>query len=416
MNNGMIPGYTFKDVFEYGFLYLSNRSGTALFVISMILICAAGYLLGSINTAIILSKKVYGKDIRECGSGNAGMTNVLRTFGKKAAVITVLGDVGKTGLSCLIGALVWGQTGAFLAGFASIIGHMWPVWFKFKGGKGVLSFASVLLFCAPKVFLICFTLFFIIVAFSKYISLGSVSCALIMPIILSRFTGAQTLILIPAIIIALIIVWRHRSNIKRLREGKENKIHLGKNGGFLPKWILIVISLVLVAASVLAVVFTFRTEYAVTYKKDKMTAAYLRILFIDEKNAYFADAEHNDEHDGQIMQTAVEKAKSTLVLRNAASEENRAISNEGRTDAVNYFKDVSQLPGSKEGDTAETYCHRMYGYDVSPNDVVRVRAALIFADEYRKAAGDEKADLLISGAEADIKVSEKIKKAITDKY
>jgi glycerol-3-phosphate acyltransferase PlsY len=412
----MIAGYAFKDVFYYGLLYLSNQSGTALFIISMILICAAGYLLGSVNTAIILSKKVYGKDIRECGSGNAGMTNVLRTYGKKAAVITVLGDVGKTGLACLIGALVWGQTGAFLAGFASIIGHMWPVWFKFKGGKGVLSFASVLLFCAPKVFLICFTIFFIIVAFSKYISLGSVSCALIMPIILSRFIGSQTLILIPAIIIALIVVWKHRSNIKRLREGKENKIHLGKDGGFLPKWILIVISLVLTAASVLAIVFTFKTEYAVTYKKDKMTSAYLRIIFINEKNAYFNGAEQNDEHDEQIMQTALDKAKRILVTRDAAAEDGRTITDGGRSAAINYFSDIPSLYGSAEGDTAETYCHRIYGYDISPNDIVKVQAALIFADEYREAVTQQKADALLSEAEENIKVSEKIQKAIIDKY
>ncbi|MBQ7699027.1 MAG: glycerol-3-phosphate 1-O-acyltransferase PlsY [Clostridia bacterium] len=412
----MIPGYAFKDVFYYGLLYLSNQSGTALFIISMILICAAGYLLGSINTAIILSKKVYGKDIRECGSGNAGMTNVLRTYGKKAAIITVLGDVGKTGLACLLGALVWGQTGAFLAGFASIIGHMWPVWFKFKGGKGVLSFASVLLFCAPKVFLVCFTIFFIIVAFSKYISLGSVSCALIMPIILARFIGAQTLILIPAIIIALIIVWKHRSNIKRLREGKENKIHLGKDGGFLPKWILIVICLVLTAASVLAIVFTFRTEYAVTYKKDRMTSAYLRIIFVTEKNEYFKNEPQNDEHDEEIMQTAINKAKRILVTKDAAASDNRAISDEGRNAAINYFKDVSSLYGSVEGDTAETYCHRIYGYDISPNDIVKVQAALIFADEYRQAVTEQKADRLLSEAEENIKVSDKIKQAIINNY
>lgn len=412
----MINGYAFKDIFYYGLLYLSNKSGTALFIISMILICAAGYLLGSINTAIILSKKVYGKDIRECGSGNAGMTNVLRTYGKKAAIITILGDVGKTGLSCLIGALVWGQTGAFLAGFASILGHMWPVWFKFKGGKGVLSFASVLLFCAPKVFLVCFTLFFIIVAFSKYISLGSVSCALIMPIILSRFIGAQTLILIPAVIIALIIVWRHRSNIKRLREGKENKIHLGKDGGFLPKWILIVISLVLVAASVLAIVFTFRTEYAVTYKKDKMTSADLRIIFITLKNTYFTGKERSEDHDEELMQLAVDTAKSILVLKDAATAENRAISEAGRNNAMNYFKDLSSMYGSKEGDTAETYCHRIYGYDISPNDVIKAMAAGAFASEYREAVGEEKTNALLSEAQENVKVSDKIQKAIMDKY
>ena len=412
----MIPGYAFSDIMEYGLLYLSNKSGTALFIVSMILICITGYLLGSINTAIIISKKMYGKDIRECGSGNAGMTNILRTFGKKAAILTVLGDVGKTGLSCLIGALIYGQTGAFLAGFASIIGHMWPVWFKFKGGKGVLSFASVLLFCAPKVFLICFTMFFIIVAFSKYISLGSVSCALVMPIVLSRFIGSSNFIMIPAIIMALIIIWKHRTNIKRLRAGNENKIHLGKNGGFLPKWILIVISLVLTAASVLVIVLSFRTEYAVSYKGGKLSSAEMRILFINEKNEYFKDAEQNDEHDGEIMEKALEKAKQIIVFDIAGKKEGIPISSEGEAAAKNYFKDLSSLPGSKEGDTAETYTHRVYGGDVSPSNVTEMQLLLRFVDDYRKAAGDEKADELLAGAEKDVNVSEKICKTIINKY
>ena len=412
----MIPGYTFSDLLEYGILYLSNKSGTALFIISVILICIAGYLLGSINTAIIISKKIYGKDIRECGSGNAGMTNVLRTYGKKAAIITVLGDVGKTGIACLIGALVYGQTGAFFAGFASIIGHMWPVWFKFKGGKGVLSFASVLLFCAPKVFLICFTIFFIIVAFSKYISLGSVSCALIMPIILSRFIGTKNLIMIPAIIMALIVVWKHRSNIKRLRAGNENKIHLGKNGGFLPKWILIVISLVLTAASIFVIVISFRTEYAMTYKDGKLTSAQMRILFINEKNEYFGEAEQNDEHDGEIMQKALEKAKQILVFDNAGKKESISITTEGKKAASSYFDDLSALPASKEGDTNETYCHRIYGSDVSPEIVTDMQILLRFVEDYRKAVGDEKADNLLTESEKDIRVTEKICKAIINNY
>ncbi len=412
----MVSGYAFKDVFYYGFLYLTNQSGTALFIISMILICAAGYLLGSINTAVILSKKVYGKDIRECGSGNAGMTNVLRTFGKKAAIITVLGDVGKTGIACLIGALVYGQTGAFLAGFASVLGHMWPVWFKFKGGKGVLSLASVMLLCCPKVFLICFTVFFIIVAVSKYISLGSVLCALLLPIVTSRFIGSQNYVIIPQILICLIIIWRHRTNIKRLREGSENKIHLGKEGKFLPKWILIVICVVLTAASVLSIVLTFRTEYAVTYKNDKMTSADLRIIFITLKNTYFTGKERSEDHDEELMQLAVDTAKSMLVLKDAAISENRSISEAGRNNAINYFKDLSMLYGSKEGDTAETYCHRIYGYDISPNDVIRIIAAGAFAGEYREAVGEEKTNALLSEAEGNVKVSDKIQKAITAKY
>ena len=406
MNN-----FSLGDLLYYGILYLKGITGTVWFVVSLVLICAAGYLLGSINTAIIMSKKKYGRDIRESGSGNPGLTNVLRTYGKKAALITLLGDISKTALSCLIGALVLGQTGAFLAGLASAVGHMFPVWFKFKGGKGVLSLATVILVCSPKVFLICFTVFFIIVAFSKYISLGSVVCALLMPIVLSRFIGMQNLIIIPMILVCLIIVWKHRTNIKRLREGKENKVHLGKNGGFLPKWLLIIISVVLFSGSVLAVIFTFRTEFAAEYKGERITSAYMRIMFINEKNAYFDGAEQNDEHDDEIMASAVKKVTDMLVLRDAASSEGKAITDAGRNEAINYFSDLKSLYGSLDTDTAETYCHRVYGNDVSPNDVVRLTAALIFADEYKNSASEEKTDNADS-----VVISEKICKAIKDKY
>ena len=408
--------FSFGDLLNYGFLYLFGKTGTVYFVISLILICAAGYLLGGINTAILVSKKMYGKDIRESGSGNPGLTNVLRTYGKKAALITLIGDIAKSALSCLIGALVLGQTGAFLAGLAATLGHMWPVWFRFKGGKGVLSLATVILVCSPKVFLICFTVFFIIVAFSKYISLGSVVCALLMPIVLSRFIGMQNLVIIPMIVVCLLIVWKHRSNIKRLREGKESKVHLGKNGGFLPKWLLILISALLAAGSVLAIFLTFRTEFAAEYNGERITSAYMRVMFINEKNAYFGDAEQNDEHDEEIMASSVEKIKRMLILRDAATEEGKAITDAGRNAAINYFSDLGSLYGSRDTDTVETYCHRIYGNDVSPNDVVRLTAALNFADEYAASVSEEKVRSLISENGANVKISDKICKSIVDRY
>ena len=404
MNN--IPAFSLGDLLNYGFLYLAGKTGTAYFIIALILICAAGYLLGGINSAILVSKKMYGKDIRESGSGNAGLTNVLRTYGKKAAIITLVGDIGKTAISCLIGALALGQTGAFLAGLAATLGHMWPVWFRFRGGKGVLSLATVILICSPKVFLICFTVFFVIVAFSKYISLGSVVCALLMPIVLSRFIGMQNLVIIPMIIVCLIIVWKHRTNIKRLRE----------NGGFLPKWLLILISALLAAGSVLAIFLTFKTEFAAEYNGERITSAYMRVMFINEKNAYFGDAEHNDEHDDEIMNAAADKITRMLILRDAASSEGKAITDAGRNAAINYFSDLGSLRGSRENDTAETYCHRIYGNDVSPNDVVRLTAALNFADEYAASVSEEKIKSLLDENAAAVKVSDKICKSIKDRY
>ena len=412
----MGANFALSDVLNYGLLYLFGKTGTAYFVIPLILVCAAGYLLGSVNTSIIVSKRKYGRDLRESGSGNPGLTNMLRTYGKKAALFTLLGDVGKTALSCLIGALVLGQTGAFLGGIASAIGHMWPVWFNFKGGKGVLSLATVLLCCSPKVFLVCFTVFFIIVAFTKYISLGSVICALLAPIVLSRFIGMQNFIIIPMTVVCLIVVWKHRANLKRLREGSENKVHLGKNGQFLSKAILIPIALVLAAASVLSIVFTFRTEYAVTYKNDKMTEAYLRILFVREKQKTFSGADQTDDKDEEIMDAALLTAKKILVMREAAAADGRTITDETRQGAVTYFNDIPALPGARENDTAETYCHRIYGFDVSPNDVVRVIAAASFAEQYEKDVGEEKASSLMKAAAESVKVSEKVCASVIRKY
>ena len=409
-------GFSIGDILEYGLLYLNQVKGAAYFVISVILICAAGYLLGGINTAIIVSTKMYGKDIRKSGSGNAGMTNMLRTYGKKAAILTIVGDMAKTALACLIGALVLGQNGAFLGGLAAAVGHMWPVWFRFKGGKGVLSLATVMLCCSPKVFLICFTVFFIIVAFTKYISLGSVVCALLLPIVQSRFSGSWNLYMIPLIIVCIIIVWQHRTNIRRLREGNENKIHLGKNGEHLPVWILAVISVVLAAASVLSVVLTFRTEYAVSYKKDRMTSAELRIIFINEKTEYFGQNEHNEDHDGEIMDAAIMKAKRILAVREAAEADGRSVTAAGEKAAYSFFDDLTKLYGYRENDTAETYCHRIYGQDISPDKVREVKIALIFAEEYEAAVTHEKMEEMLDAAEKDMKVSEKIRAAVIDKY
>ena len=193
-------------------------------------------------------------------------------------------------------------------------------------------------------------------------------------------------------------------------------MHLGKNGQFLSKAILIPIALVLAAASILSIVFTFRTEYAVTYKNDKMTEAYLRILFVREKQKTFSGAEQTDEKDEEIMDAALLTAKKILVMREAAAADGRTITDETRQGAVTYFNDIPALPGARENDTAETYCHRIYGFDVSPNDVVRVIAAASFAEQYEKDVGEEKASSLMEAAAESVKVSEKVCASVIRKY
>ena len=223
----------------------------ALTVGFALLASLAGYLLGSINSAIIVSKIFFHDDVRNHGSGNAGLTNTLRTYGLKAAGLTLLGDVLKTVLAIFIGAVLggfcyfrgisfgkmWGDMPmAYLAGFFSIIGHILPVYYGFKGGKGVLCTAAMALVLTPIEFLILITLFVIIVATSKYVSLGSITVAFFYPItvaahvkIVSGVSNALdgTVALI-TILIALIIIFCHRQNIVRISKGTERKLSFGK--------------------------------------------------------------------------------------------------------------------------------------------------------------------------------------------
>lgn len=201
-----------------------------VFVIAVIVVAVVSYLLGSLNFAIIFSRLMHGDDIRRHGSGNAGMTNMLRTYGKKEAAFTLLGDAAKSALSTFIGTLVLGDlvAGGYIGGMFCIVGHVFPIYYKFKGGKGVVALAMMILFTNPLVFLIMVTMFAILVARTRYISLGSVVGALAYPLVLNniiKISGKTPDFRVAiAFAIALLIVFLHRSNIKRLLEGKENKL------------------------------------------------------------------------------------------------------------------------------------------------------------------------------------------------
>ncbi len=200
------------------------------------------YLLGSINSAILISKVFYHDDIRTKGSGNAGMTNMLRTYGGKAALLTLAGDLGKTVLSIFLAGLFFGfryvagvsvMEFCYLAGLFAVIGHIFPVYYKFKGGKGVLVTATMALVLSPIPFLILFLVFAGIVAMSKYVSLGSVSVAVLYPVMIS---GTYKLLHIPmpfitafsTILLACIIVYCHRGNLKRINDRTEHKLSFKK--------------------------------------------------------------------------------------------------------------------------------------------------------------------------------------------
>lgn len=208
-----------------GVLVFESENKLSVALIASVLVCiVAGYLLGSINLSIIVSSRFYKDDIRRHGSGNAGMTNVMRTYGKKMAVITFAGDFGKAVVASLIGRLLLGYYGALIAGFFCFLGHIFPCYYRFRGGKGVVTAAAMIIMTDPIIALILFILFVALVALTKYISAGSVVCMLIYPVLLhniySGFTGFPVLI---GFAMGLLCAFAHRNNIKRIFRGEENR-------------------------------------------------------------------------------------------------------------------------------------------------------------------------------------------------
>ncbi|MGE5329682.1 MAG: glycerol-3-phosphate 1-O-acyltransferase PlsY [Deltaproteobacteria bacterium] len=194
-------------------------------IIKYIVTIIIGYLIGSISSAIIVARLVKNVDIRTMGSGNAGATNVLRTLGKGPAALVLVGDALKGVIAVLIGQLIFGnQLGAVLGGFLAVVGHNWPIFFDFKGGKGILTSASVILMITPKIGLVVVLFAILVIALTRYVSLGSMSGAILYPVIVIVMDGKTTSLVVFSILIALLAIYRHKNNIKRLKDGTETKI------------------------------------------------------------------------------------------------------------------------------------------------------------------------------------------------
>lgn len=187
-----------------------------------IFIVVVAYLIGNISTSFIVAKLMADVDIRSVGSGNAGSTNVLRTLGKKAAAITFLGDSLKGVVAVLI-ARFFGlhENIELFAGISVVIGHNWPVFLKFKGGKGIATTIGVTLAINYIAALICLSIGIAILIRTKYVSLASISAITIFPIFLF-FQSREYFIF--ALILCLLAIYRHRENIQRLLNGTERKI------------------------------------------------------------------------------------------------------------------------------------------------------------------------------------------------
>ena len=219
------------------YYFLSNHINNYLAIAICIATCSViPYLLGSVNFALVISKVFFRDDIRKYGSGNAGMTNMLRTYGKVAGISTLLCDMLKAVVAVLIGELVLGYFGGYMAGFFCMFGHIFPVFFKFKGGKGVATLAAMILTLDPVCFLILFLIFAGLVICTKYISLGSVICSMLYPIITYKIHASFPvegfpvgLAVIFSFLTGAVVVFMHRENIKRLLNHTENKLSFSKN-------------------------------------------------------------------------------------------------------------------------------------------------------------------------------------------
>ena len=198
------------------------------------------YLIGSVNFSVILSKKMAGFDVREKGSGNAGTTNMLRSVGKKAAALTLICDVLKGVVAILIAMFIgWAfkiENQSLLvqiAGIAVVLGHTFPIFFGFKGGKGVATSLGILIMSNWQIGLICLVFGVLLIALTRMVSLGSCAAAVLFPVLTLFITDNYIVsqgsgYLIYSIILAVIVLFNHRSNIKRIMNGTENRISFKK--------------------------------------------------------------------------------------------------------------------------------------------------------------------------------------------
>ena len=193
----------------------------------MLAVAAASYLLGCFNGAVIVSKYILRDDVRNHGSGNAGLTNFYRTFGGPLTAVVILTDVLKAVIAVLLGSWLLGFIdplfGKYWAGLFCLLGHMFPCMFHFKGGKGILSGGTLVWLLDWRVGLIAWGLFAALWLLTKYVSLGSVCAAASMPVTTFFFCGRSLLSTALAVLIAALVIWCHRENITRLLHHQEHK-------------------------------------------------------------------------------------------------------------------------------------------------------------------------------------------------
>ena len=205
--------------------------------VSLLWIPVAAYLLGSIPFGLLVAKVFGSGDVRRAGSGNVGATNVARVAGPLAGILTLVLDAAKGSAAVWLAAHFSGEAAGWmvLAGLAALIGHCFPVWLRFHGGKGVATAAGMFLMLSPLALAGSLLLFLIVVAFSRYVSLGSIAAAAAMPLLIyflwAPHHAPPLVVTFGAFAAAMLIVYKHDANIQRLVEGREPRFSLGKSKG-----------------------------------------------------------------------------------------------------------------------------------------------------------------------------------------
>ena len=202
------------------------------FVVTLLPVAVITYLCGCFNGAVIVSKYILRDDVRNHGSGNAGLTNFYRTFGGPLTLVVILTDVLKAIIALVIGGMMLGGTtfSQYWAALFCLLGHMFPCMFHFKGGKGILSGGAAVFLIDWRVALVVWGGFIILAVLTKYVSLGSVWAGGSFPFI-TWYCFPNVVIVVLAFIIGGLILWQHRANIKRLLTGTESKFSLHKKNG-----------------------------------------------------------------------------------------------------------------------------------------------------------------------------------------
>ena len=189
--------------------------------VGMLILC---YFIGAIPFAYLVSKRMGGTDIRLQGSGNVGATNVLRTMGPTAAALALAGDLGKGIIAAWLGLIVGGPAMAAACAVAAVVGHCYNIFLNFEGGKGVAASGGIIFFLMPKVGLLLLGIFLLVLAFTRYVSLASITVAAVFPLAVLAMQQGMSYFWM-SLALATVVIYGHQDNIKRLRAGVEPRLN-----------------------------------------------------------------------------------------------------------------------------------------------------------------------------------------------